>query len=336
MGNYVVIPSEVDPTLTGGFDKIGTFNGPFKGADSIGAIYDTTFPEGASRNYITGFMVSRDREGPGVPNLHNAVLRYASPEDATAAADELGATTAPDANKYFGSEPPAPRPIEIPRHPDARGITFGSSESSVTVVSFLAHGPFVLTQQSYSKNGLAEALELVSGTLDKQIPLIDKFKPTPPDQIAQLPLDQDGLLARTVEPAVDRRGQFRFGLYEVHGFLTYSDDPAGDEKVLNDAGVDLIALAGTDVFRARDAEGAQTILDKWSEIRAEDSEPTDGVPGLPDSRCFKTVVSAGTDSERTHIACMFTVDRYLVDLGSFQKRAAHQKAAAQYLLLTAS
>ncbi|HLR99314.1 MAG TPA: hypothetical protein VK069_06930, partial [Mycolicibacillus parakoreensis] len=60
MSDFVTMPFEVDPDLTGGLGKIGTFNGPFKGADAVGVIFDTVFPEAAGRDYVTGFMTSRE------------------------------------------------------------------------------------------------------------------------------------------------------------------------------------------------------------------------------------------------------------------------------------
>ncbi|MCV7314299.1 hypothetical protein H7J77_01870 [Mycolicibacillus parakoreensis] len=334
MSDFVTMPFEVDPDLTGGLGKIGTFNGPFKGADAVGVIFDTVFPEAAGRDYVTGFMTSREHTSDTTPNLHNAVLRYATPEAAAAAAAELGTNGGPDPTKYPDNTAPDSTPTSIPRHAETRAITWGPSES-FTVAAYTAHGPYLLAQESYSKTGSDDAINLVADALDKQIPLIDRFTPTPVDEIADLQLDPDGLLARTVEPPVDERGRFRFGLYGVHGFLAYSDDPAGDEKLLTDAGVDLIALAGTDVYRARDAAGADQIVSAWTEIRGEDWDSIDGVPGLPDSHCFKTVTSPGSDYSRSHYSCLLTADRYAIDVASSQKDAVYQQAAAQYLMLTA-
>lgn len=334
MADFVVMPFDVDPALTAG-GGISFFNGPFKGADAIGVIFDTFFPDTAARNYVTGFMTSRQHEGGRNPNLFSGVLRYQAAEDAAAAADVLGVEGGPDPARYPDNKAPDATPTSIPGHPESRGLTW--SGTGTTVTAYTPHGPYLLVHQSYSTVGPNEAMDLVTRAIDKQLPMIDQFKPTPVDKLAELPLDPDGLLARTLEPRPDERGRLRFGLYGVHAFRAFSDDPAGDEKLLNDAGVDLIAISGADVYRARDAAGAGQIIDAWAKTRGEDGDwdAIDPVAGLPDSHCFKMENKPGSDDAYTYYSCLYTADRYAVDVIASQKAALSQKAAAQYLLLTA-
>lgn len=335
MADFIVMPFDVDPALTAG-GGIAFFNGPFKGADAIGTFFDTFFPDTAARNYVTGFMTSRQHEGGRNPNLFAGVLRYQAAEDAAAAADVLGVKGGPDPARYPEYKAPDAAPTSIPGHPESRGLTW--SGTGTTVTAYTPHGPYLLVHQSYSTVGPDEAMDLVTRAIDKQIPMIDQFKPTPVDKLAELPLDPDGLLARTLEPRPDERRRLKFGLYDVHAFRAFSDDPLGDEKLLNDAGVDQIAISGADVYRARDADAAATVLDAWAKTREEGGEwgtAMDPVEGLPDSHCFKMENKPGSDAAYTYYSCLFTADRYVVDLIANQKSALSQRAAAQYLLLTA-
>ncbi|BBY56531.1 hypothetical protein MKOR_37820 [Mycolicibacillus koreensis] len=335
MADFMTMPFEVNADLTGGIGLLSVFNGPFKGATAVGTILDTVFPASAATNYVTGFMVSRTRGGDHNLVAQSAVLRYQSPDDAVAAATELGVKGGPDPNRYPDNTTPSFDPIAIAGHPDARALRYGSG--NVTVVSYTPHGPFLLVQQVYSTTDKDEPARLVTAFLDKQIPLIDTFKPTPVDKIPDLPLDPTGLLARTMEPEIDIRGKFRFGTYGVRGFLSYSDDPSDDEKLLTDAGVTDIALSGADVYHARDAAGAEKIIAKWAEVRGTGTEwaAMEPVPGIEGSRCHKQEDKPGTDDAKTYYACLFTVGDYAVDVAATQKAQIVQKASAQYLLLTA-
>ncbi len=335
MADFVTMPFEVDPGLTGGVGLFFMFNGPFKGATAVGSILNTVFPDTAAANYVTGFMVSRRKGEADNLIARTAVLRYQTPDDAVAAATELGIKGGPDPSRFLENTTPSFTPTTIAGHPEARALRYGSG--SVTVVSYTPHGPYLLVQQVYSTTNNDEPDRLVAGFLDKQIPLIDTFKPTPVDKIPDLPLDPTGLLARTVEPAIDARGKLRYGTYGVRGFLTYSDDPSGDQKLLTDAGVTDIALSGTDVYHARDAAGAGKIVTEWADIRDKSAEwtATEPVANIEGARCHKAEDKPGTDEARTQYACLFAVGDYAVDVAGRQKPQVGQKAAAQYLLLTA-
>ncbi len=81
------------------------------------------------------------------------------------------------------------------RWTDPRG---GGERTSVVAIT--AHGPYVLCQSADSAESPDTAAQLIATTLELQQPLIDKYTPTPVDQLAQLPIDPDGLLAHTVPP----------------------------------------------------------------------------------------------------------------------------------------
>lgn len=334
MAEFMVWPFEIDPELTaGGGVTPGSFTSPVREADSIGAILDVTMPEGAKAHFVTGFTAQRANEGAFKKEIQTMVVRYASPDDAAHAVAELStnATKLP----FLASDPPiTTRPTEIPRHSETAALTWESYGNSL-VLAYTAHGPYALIQQTASNEGVAAAAELAAKTLDKQAPLIDSFQATPVDKLADLPLDPDGLLARTLEPAEDQRTVTRLGLYGPHGFLAYSSAPAEDQKLLDEAGVDAVAIFGDDVYRARDNAGAKHVIDGFADYYSTVADDIDGVPNLPESRCFKAVSNPDSEYSSVHYTCLATADRYAIETHSPQKLAAYQKTAAQYLLLTA-
>ncbi|OSC34416.1 hypothetical protein B8W67_06660 [Mycolicibacillus koreensis] len=330
MADFVTMPFDVDRDLTGGYSQ-GAINGVVKSASSLRSTLRISVPDGAANNFVNGFTVQRASAGSRGLYLQNTVLRYGSPADARVAADELAGKGAKLAAP-FDEDAPQDRHLAIPGRPESRGIAWEEKDHNLLI--FTAHGPYVLVQQAAAENPDAAA-DLVVRTLDKQIPLIDTFEPTPVDKIPDLPLDPTGLLARTLEPAPDQRDRLNYGHYEPRGSLAFSDDPFADEKLFAEAGVTEIVFNGTDVYHARDAAGAEQIVSAWAEDREQDWDPADAIPGLDGSRCHQQVIKPGTDDAESAYACLFTAGDYAVDVFAKQKTKLRQMAAAQYLLLTA-
>ncbi len=330
MADFVTMPFDVDSKLIDGY-SYDALNGVIKSANSLRNALRVSVPDEAANNFVNGFTVQRQSASPHGQYLQNTVLRYRSPADASVAADELASNSTKLAD-LFEEHAPENHRYTIPGRPESRGLAWEASDHNLLI--YTAHGPYLLIQQTAAESPDAAA-DLVVRTLDKQIPLIDTFKPTPVDEIPDLPLDPTGLLARTVEPAPNRRDRLVYGHYGPHGSLAFSDDQAADEKLFSETGVTEIVFNGTDVYHARDTAGAERIVTEWAEVRGRDWDPADAIPGLDGSRCHQLVNKPGTDDAESTYACLFAVDDYAVDVVAKQKTNLHQMAAAQYLLLTA-
>ncbi|ODR10597.1 hypothetical protein BHQ15_04080 [Mycolicibacillus koreensis] len=331
MADFMTMPFDIDPSLIDPCNHQGALSR----AASLGSNLDTIFPESAATNYVAGFVTCGWSEKTGA--LRNAVLRYTTPEDAAAAATELGIKGGPDPQWFTDKDGPTVTPTAIPDHPDARALTW--QDGRAVVVAYTAHGPFLLVQSAFldSQPDPDPALTWIAETLTQQIPLIDEFEPTPADQITDLPLDPTGLVGRTLDPPPDRQTQLVFGHYGPHAFLTFSDDPVADEKLFAEAGVTELVLGGANVYKTRDAAGAKQIVTEWSDVRDRDTDwnPVDAATGIEGIRCHEQVSKRGTDEARTLYTCNFSVDAYAVTVTAAQVANLRQMAAAQSLLLTA-
>lgn len=336
MAGYVVGPWQVDPTLTslaGGGPALMT---DFKQLGSV--MYVTTMYRTSMTGFVVGFSSERSASDPNT-RLRNAVLRF--PDDAAAATAASGLTEGALTMlvRTDISTDPIPtepiRPIPIPGHPELNGtlLTFKDGDQTVREVSLVsAHGPFVLVQVARAADGPEHAAALNGRALDLQVPLLDRFQPTPLPGLTALPLDPTGLVARTV-PARSDSSPLVNGTYDPPGFLQLEPDPIKRGDAMTEAGVDVVSAGLATVYQARDPSAAQHLAGALADATAQQSgsQPAAAVPGLPESRCV-LVDEAGGALPRTH--CFAAVDRYAISADARQPVTAAQQLAAQYKMLS--
>jgi len=334
MAEFVTGPWEVNPTLIKaapfGFGPgamplrdVAALN-PAIGVDGLGAAAGT-------HHFIDGYATARDDTDQPV-RVVNAVLRFATPADAAAAATDMSNTVM--ANPGAAAGTPTPMTSQpIPGHPDAVAVTRTITDptggwSRTHVHSFTPHGPYVLFQYVKVTTNLADATALVAKTLDLQGPAIDRFQATDPAQLAALPRDPTGVLAKTLPAQGDQGNVNNNATFGPHGELNYQTNPIASAKLFADTGVDVVAHGLSTVIRARDAAAAATIATAAATEVQATGTPADPVPHMPDSRCIKV-------PGNNIYWCAATADRYEIELFAAQLRDAHQQIAAQYLMLTA-
>ena len=320
MANYVTGPWEADPSLIGSYADSALV---LKNADALDFVLPESLAAVAPRhNFVTGFSTARDGTGKV---LRNAVLRFPDPPAATAAATELGQAAATEAVPT-----PPVQPAPIPGHPEAASFSHTTAQATV-VRAFTARGPYVFVQTAEASAGPDIATGLIARTLDQQGPLIDQFTPTDPAKLADLPIDPTGLLARTLPVSVNVASVNQRAVYEPRGSLQFQTDPTRSAALFDTAGMTRQANAATAVYEARDAQGAQDIIDGFYEEVSATGKPVDPVNQLPNSRCLD--LSAGRTA---NFYCLATADRFAIEAQAAQLRDARQKAAAQYAMLMAS
>ena len=327
MAEFVVGPWEVDPTLTtGGLNQGIVYTTP----KAFGLVAgDSAVPDIVAKHaFVVGFSSSRSTPPDAGPTrqLSNAVLRFATPDDAAAAATELGAPHGPP---FPGAATPVPYPV--PGHPEAVSTTMPLTDGSVAVSSYTARGPYVLYVWTQAPGGDVDgAGRLSAKTIDMQGPRIDGFAPTDPAKLADLPLDPSGLMARTLPPPKTATG-LNYGTWGPRAALHFETDPVASAKMFAEAGVTVKTWGASLILEAKDAPSAQRLLQGFRD-RSTTNKPTSGVPGLPSAKCS---TSDGTDPMQPTVFCDYAVDRYVVAVASRQDVDAQQQAAAQYLVLTA-
>lgn len=324
LANFVVGPWEVDPRLLKTYTR---YSGVvLKSADALNLIQPKEVAAAAGRHpFVNGFYSART---DGETILVNAVVRYADPAAATAAArDMVQAALDEPASGATRS------PVTIPSHPDALASSYPFTDvlthrEKATVNAFTAHGAYVLVQTAQSYDGLETARDLVGKTLDAQKPLVDRFTPAAPADFATLPLDPTGLLARTILLPTKEANVVQNSTYDVRGALHFQSDPVDSSRLLADAGVDVVASGKTTVYRATNPAGAASVVDGFAkQVAGTTGKPADPVPGLPGSKC----VSADES-----FYCVGSVDRYVIDAAGGQLPDAQQQIAAQYAILSSS
>ncbi|KEP42290.1 hypothetical protein [Mycobacterium kansasii] len=325
LASAVVGPWEVDTDL---IDYTQIDSGVVKDTDAVNAELGAPLGEAlGGHNLVAGFSSSRHTEkGRPYKALLNMVLELASPADASAAAAAMAAKGAA-LTMPFADHPVPTRPISIPRHPGTAALTYqwtalypdpGAPGFSVTALS--AHGQYVLAQTAISADNADVAARLIATTLDLQEPLIDRFKPTARDQLAQLPLDPDGLMARTVAPRPENES-ISDGIYDAHGALHLATgDPVHLAALFKSANVQQVAyVVETRVYQTPDAGGAARIVADMS-----GPHQVGGISGMPKAKCF---------NEALGYWCVARAGRYAYEMQNEQEVALHQMMAAQYRML---
>jgi hypothetical protein len=253
----------------------------------------------------------------------NTVLRFVDAPSAAAAAAELG-----DAAQHSANPPGQPAPI--PGHPDAVAASYAVTEEATgkhwtAVRAFTAHGPFVLMQFAQAVEGLDRAAALIAKTLELQGPRIDQFRATDPAEFADISIDPTGLLARTLPVPETQATVVQNTTYEQHGALHFQSDPGRSAALFTQTGMDLVAMAKTNVYQAKDADGAAKIVDGFFAELQPTSKSASGVRNLEGSRCLQMPDKS--------FYCLAAADRYAIETSGATLLDTQQQVAAQYVML---
>lgn len=326
MAEYVVGPWEVDATLLKpALDGTMVWKSP----QALAVTMAAPEPDIAGRHqFLVGFGSSRSSsEPPGqLKGLTNGVLRFASPDDAAAAAAEMGAPS-PPAEAVVEQTP-----FPIPGHPEAVAVSASLDDGTATVESFTPNGTYVFYGYARSQNGNRDdAAAMVAKLIDLQANRIEEFTPTDPAKFADLPVDPTGLLARTL-PVPKGQVTIRNGSWGPYAALHYAVDPVGAAKSFAAGALVQKTFGKAMVFESPDADASSRLFDAFLADPAPEEKPVDGVPGLPSARCNST---GGGLPGQPLFTCTLRVDRYVAQVASSQIPDVHQQAAAQYLILTA-
>ena len=337
MAAYVVGPWQVDPTLVG-----ANSSGAAVIAEPLDLGRAVWAPiSGGAYNLVlvVGFVSERQTPGPNPQmSLRNSVLRFISPAEASEAAQNM--TTASRNMPRMPSATPIvtepERPLTIPGHPESNGTVLTFQEGAQTVVeltALTAHGPYVLVQVARCAAGPDCEAQLAGHTLDKQVPLIDSFKPTDPTDFPTLAVDPTGLVARTLPPPAGQATSMSGAAYPPAGALHLEDDPVQIGPLLAAAGVDYVSVNLPTVYQAKDPDAAQTLAKAYSDFAAKTpaAQSASSVPGLPDSRCTRV---AGSNGLVPRYWCLAAAGRYTIKTVARQLDNAQQQMAAQYRILT--
>ncbi|NKY56853.1 DUF7373 family lipoprotein [Nocardia flavorosea] len=329
LGDYVAIPFEADPAFA---QRETMGGGPVvmdrRDMDSL--VISDTFDEVAA-DLIAGWVHTWETEGvAGEPNttqdLSIAVLMF--PDAPTA---ETVATGLEHDDFTFTTDN---RPVQLPNYPQAKAHWRPGIASLGSWTSYDRYVVFIKYEDFTEKAGLPTMIQKTESLLAVQTPLLDQFEPTRADQLPNIQLDPDGVLALSLPRSDQEIAAFgpsvvfhgRGALSELSG-LTSLD-------FLDEGQVTEIALAETVVMRSKSATGAEAL---WETLRPEsvastDVEPLASPAGIEDGKveCF----TRKTEQYETQSNfCILQTGRYFAQIEGAQVQDLHQKTAAQYALI---
>lgn len=340
MASFMTAPWDVDPTLVrdGGASILRNPSA----LSAVTAHTDEVTDAIGRHDFIYAFQVVRGGPNETKKAVRSTVARFADPAAASAAAGDIYTAALNSEFKFLPDrpgDPPSPvypkLPTSIPGHPEAKAFTqdFTASQGRWEVNSYLPHGPYVLI---VSVNALdsASAITLASQIMDKQGPQIDQFQPTDPAKFTELPVDPTGLLAKVLPVSDDNRLVTQRKTYDARGWLLFDSAPIQTHSLFSDpaVAVDLVAVEGATVYRAKDTVGAVKLLQGFvDEVGKEQppQKPAERVQFLTSSRCFEL-------GDATLFHCLASYDRYLIETSGKFLRDAQQKIGAQVRLLAAN
>ncbi|MBL1075120.1 hypothetical protein JK358_12025 [Nocardia sp. 2] len=337
MSEAVVPTVRIDSSLTYGRGGRATVDT----ADATDAgLADVSKPVLDRNKMITAFIasgtdkipLSGGKSEPGATTITNMVLRFPDSQTAKTAARELedaDFNVAADINKK----------VPLSQYPDAYVHWRPGVPNMGT---FMAYKDFVISL--LIERPTADEQDLLSWvrkTLDAQVPLLDKFVPTPESKLSSLQVDPDDLLARVVVKDRPKNGTTTpdptaFAVYGPTKIIHNANNESDIEKAVTASGADAIAYSDySTVIRTRDDAGAQTML---SALVADESDHYDTIAApndLPGAKCVQLNSKGDTEIEYKN-RCYVAYKRFIGVVSSDSEADVRQKIAAEYALLANS
>ncbi|WP_280421863.1 DUF7373 family lipoprotein [Nocardia carnea] len=341
MGEAVIDPVEADPSLTFGLGN--TASVPVPTPATAGFLARPVRAVLERYGMLAGFSVGgMDRGVPAELAVGRArlltvqLLRFPDDESARLAVAEIDsadAAVSPDNVR-----------IEIPDHPGAHAHW---RPAVPTMAAGVAHGPFVISVLAgHTTPDPAVLTGLVDAAFTAQIRRLADFAPTPPDELAGLPLDTDGMLARLLPEApglwpypvvLTNRSDVNAGWrtrFDIRG-VVYGPRAGRRwgawEKSTEGRGMVLAVNRRHHLVRHPDVVAARRgFTDTAVDDEAPGVRPAPAPFGLPDSRCVESLTVPPHD---VRFSCRVLYREYEAIVYGRTIRDTQQRAAAQYVLL---
>lgn len=258
-------------------------------------------------------------------DLANIVMIFPDEQKAAAAA------TAMEHNLFELDS--AHEPVQLPKYPAAHAH-WKPGEQAIN--SWYATGRLVVYTWMYDyaklylkKTDKAALVDIVQQSLDKVVPAVSGFTPTPFDKLMDLDVDPDAMLRRTVQRPDTDSWLDTPGVYDARTTLLFSENPESDRALFERLGVDRMADYGTRLYRTRDAASADALRDELVSL-GKRFTASDAPKNLPAARCVEYI---GRQHAAFRYYCAVSHDNYAAWFYSEQLTDVHQRISAQYALL---
>ncbi|MEU6580780.1 hypothetical protein [Nocardia sp. NPDC046763] len=329
LGNAVPLVSDIDPSLSYNPDSTLVFIEP----NSFGGHLNVDHFADDTKGFIAGFATSgRPSEDPALGyTLTNAIMTFDSEAAATSAATALAHTGfalrgSPEVDPLQSSQHPAAQIIWAPTE---QRLASWFPTGKLLIFSMIDQAENYSVEQTFGVATEPAPLDLVDKAINVTTDRLKTFQPTPPDKLAGLPLDTDGMLRLTLpRPAGDPTANAFTGVLDQHGALHMVNKPIKYRELFDKTGTDLVSYGAVVLVRTRDTASAQTFLDTTSTSRF--LHRIDPPTGLPTARCSKY---KGPDEHAAPFACYVSYGRYVATVWSQQQQDLYQRTSAQYAIL---
>ncbi|MEU0540296.1 hypothetical protein ABZ319_10530 [Nocardia sp. NPDC005978] len=328
LGDAMPLPQDIDPALTYG----STGGGPFTGADSFDSAsifgwFDKTEFDANAAGLVAGFSTSaRSNEDTDIAfGITAAVMVFDSDDAAAAAAIALGRKGFNDNSKAQPAVPQRYSSAQLTWIPDYQVLASWYATGKYVINTLVRDN--VKNQLKISDQGSLVALAERAVTV-----LSDRlrtFEPTPPDKLASLPIDPQGLMRLTLlRPNGDKTAAAFDGTLTTHGALHRWVDDTKTAAIFDRAGADYVGYGAGELTRTRDTQSARTFITDLSANKFQ--QRIDPPPGLPTALCFKY---RGPATNEFPYNCYVSHGRYAAQVWSYHLQDAYQRVSAQYAIL---
>lgn len=329
LGEVMIAPAAADSALTG-LPREKPFAPLPTPAKVSGVLSEQARAVLAEHGMLAGAVVS-GTDTANARTLTLVALRMPDNAAAAAAATEIDA-----ADAAVNTDNVA---IGIPNYPAARAHW---RPNVASMAATIAHGAFVLSVLAVHTSPDATALTtMISKAFEEQLPGLERFVATPPEQFASLPIDPEQMLTRMVP---EKPGRWSMPVVT----LIDPDMIAGGKALLYASGVvygpnaahlygaeqrassdTTFAMMGFDgLKRLSDARLARESM-RRSDAQFDAMRAVSPPAGIEDIRCG----DSPEGSRVVRYTCRILYGRYLAIVFAAEEKLVLQKAAAQYSLL---
>ncbi|NEW48269.1 hypothetical protein GV794_03395 [Nocardia cyriacigeorgica] len=333
MAGAIAVPHELDDDLVHNWGT-DVIDSPKKAADAS-SISNVNLPTLERHGFLVAFDIAEGSEpfptdvrptDTDAKVTRIVLMRFPDAARASTAARELESTD-------FAVSPDN-RPVDVPGYAQAHAHWRPGIK---TVSALLAQDEIVISVfLQHPTPDLDTMTTRLREVFDAQLPLLDDFEPTPPEEFDELPRDPDGMLRRALTPGPrDQRVPISsrdYAAWSGRAVIHFqpTDEP-GMREAWDSGGVDAVAQFGTTtVLRFRDNAAATAFGTAWSDSQGSHTHSVDPPADVPDARCVERSATADTPATSR---CYVTYRRYAAFVTGDDPTDTSQQAAAQYALL---
>ncbi|MCD5422305.1 hypothetical protein LRS71_22565 [Rhodococcus pyridinivorans] len=165
--------------------------------------------------------------------------------------------------------------------------------------------------------------------------MIDRFPATAPDELANLPVDVDHMLHRTLRYPEDADNAQIPAVYGPRG-AAHLISQLDTLDMFEDHAATHMAKDATFVYRTDFNDRAESLFDRViAQIRNKNDDISvigaSAPPGVPDARCFEIITPTSTAA-----SCALLYDTYVAEIRTQTLAGAREATAAQYLIFHAA